>query len=224
MVIKLLTDVEVKIAEKEVLRYQGYPRAKTPEGEIVETLASEIEEGYRLIEPKAIYSEIKRLEVAHNQIILENNLVLNAEKAVKEWQDLQILGVALCTIGIELERKVSELFALGEYPAALMLDSVGSAAVESLVDHVNYHICHRARKTGMIVGPRLSPGYGKWGLQDQKVLFSLLPAENIGVRLNEQCMMIPRKSVSFCVGMGREIKVKKPCRYCGLEDCPYRTG
>jgi hypothetical protein len=105
-----------------------------------------------------------------------------------------------------------------------MLDSVGSVAVESVADKVNYLLCEHARARNMNTGPRLSPGYGKWRLREQKVIFSLLPGERIGIRLNEQCMMRPVKSLSFCLGIGRALPPREkinPCRYCGMKDCPY---
>ena len=119
------------------------------------------------------------------------------------------------------------LFSDGEFTAALMLDSVGSVAVECVADLVNYSICQTANRINMKVGVRFSPGYGRWNLRDQEVLFHLCDAERIGVSLNSQCMMIPRKSVSFCVGIGRELANAariNSCRRCNMKGCQYRKG
>jgi len=48
-----------------------------------------------------------------------------------------------------------------EYPTALMLDSAGSVAVEGVADYVKSFVCQRANSLDIMVGPRLSPGYGK---------------------------------------------------------------
>ena len=128
---KLLTDIDImiRIPEKEVLRLQGYKVLEGPKGQVAEVLAAGIEEGYRLIKPKAIYTEVKVIEAGGNLLRLDNGLILNIGDGVRAWKGLQCLGVALCTIDSVLENRVSELFREGEYPRALMLDCVGSVAV-----------------------------------------------------------------------------------------------
>ena len=76
----------------------------------------------------------------------------------------------------------------------------------------------------MKVAPGLSPGYREWPLTDQRLIFSIMPAETIGVRLNDHCMMIPKKSVSFCAGLGvsEALEQFNRCNHCGVSKCPYR--
>ena len=118
----------------------------------------------------------------------------------------------------------------GKYTEALTLDSAGSVAVDSVADQVNYFICHKALDSGMKTGPRLSPGYGRWPLTDQRLIFGLLPGERIEVYLNDRCMMVPQKSVSFCIGLGLQENLRginrkiNPCRYCGMPNCLYRRA
>jgi len=51
---------------------------------------------------------------------------------------------------------------------------------------------------GLWPSKRFSPGYKKWKLDEQRFIFDILPAQDIGVRLHQESwMMIPRKSVSF---------------------------
>lgn len=222
---ELLTVMKCEIKETEVLRFQGYRRGKFPEGEASEILRREIEEGYHLVEPKAIYAEAPIERIEDEEIILDGNLRLKVGKNIREWEGAEYLGMALCTVGSALEERVAQLFAQQDFAAALMLDSVGSVVAENAADQTNHLLCLRAKAKGLGTGPRLSPGYGKWRLLDQKVLFSILPAEKIGMKLNEQCMMTPRKSVSFCLGIGKSMKSRikaNPCRYCGMESCQYR--
>jgi len=107
----------------------------------------------------------------------------------------------------------------------MMLDSIGSEAVESVANEVNYIICQKAKTLGLRASPRSSPGYGKWDLTDQTVLFGTTHAYRIGVRLNEHYMMIPRKSVSFGIGIGSVMvnaEDATPCRRCSRGGCEYR--
>lgn len=225
--IKVLDRLEVNIDIEEVLRFLGYRGTKKPEAKVREILADEIKEAHALSRPKAIYCEVKVLGTEKDSIKLDGNLLLHVgDKAIRWWDGCQSLAIALCTIGGELEKKVSMLFDEGKYTQALVLDSAGSVAVDSVVDQVNHLICQRGLRSEKNVGPRLSPGYGKWLLTDQRLIFELLDGGSIGVHLNDQCMMIPQKSISFSVGLGVQEDSGKvsPCRYCGMPDCPYRVA
>jgi len=223
--VEFLYDLQVDIREKEVLRLLGYKRkGAEPMGQVKEILKDAVKEGHKLVQPKAVYTWVK-VEEVNGASLLEGGLRLGIGSGIRSWKGAEYLAIALCTIGSELENKVSGLFAQKDFALALMLDSIGSVASESVADHVNYLICQRANLLGVRVGHRLSPGYGKWELQDQRVLFSILPSEKIGVQLSEHCTMIPQKSISFCVGAGKGIDRERkinPCRHCSMESCQYR--
>ncbi len=216
---------KVVINKSEVLRYQGYKKNSSLRGDVLEILTSEIDEGYKLISPKAIYNQVEVIGISNGVIELDNHSRLSLGGSVEDFRNSNIIGIAVCTIGSALEERVAELFTFSEFAEALMLDSIGSVAVENIADLVNYSICQMAARLNMKVSTRFSPGYGGWDLKDQKVLFQLCDAEGIGVSLNESYMMIPRKSISFCVGIGREL-ISAPntnrCRYCNMKECQYR--
>ena len=57
-------------------------------------------------------------------------------------------------------------------------------------------------------------------------MFALLPGDKIGVTLTEKCMMRPRKSLSFAIGIGEGFTIEKNvsrCRHCGMINRPYRV-
>ena len=220
-----LDNIEVFIDPGEVMRYQGYQGdlGKLPPA-IAETLKTALEEGQRLARPRAIYDLLAVREVAEGSLVLDSGLVLTGESIGRAWRSALYLGVAICTIGPALEGKVSGLFGEGDYALSLMLDSVGTEAVENAASRVQDVICEKASSLDMQVGIRLSPGE-RWDLGQQRAIFSLLPAERIGVRLTSHCMMIPQKSISFCVGAGREIRTETKahnCQRCSLKSCRYR--
>lgn len=228
---EILTDLKIDIKEQEVLRHVGY-RGKevAPQGRIGEVLKEAISLGYQLAKPLALYAwfTIKRMD--ERGLVLEDGTRLNIGSRVKLWEGAKYMATALCTIGVELEQSTSELFSKGEPALACILDGVGSVAIDSMEAQVQQLICQKAHESGMIVGPKLYPGSREWPLEEQRVLFSLLPAKKIGIRLTKQCMMIPRKSVSFCSGSGHKQvwkgldseKVINPCQLCNMVNCLYR--
>lgn len=222
---KVFTGLNVNLKAEEVLRLQGYRKGRDIKGRVKELLKVALKEGASLITPRAIAKVVAVKKMEEGRLRLAGGYELKVGKAARSWEGAQQLAAVFCTIGPALEERVEELFRAQDFAQGLMLDSVGSAAVESLADEVNYFFCQEARRQGWGTGPRLSPGYGEWELTDQKVLFALLPGEEIGIKLNAQCMMLPRKSVSFCLGMGigfASLARVNPCLYCGLKYCSYR--
>ena len=119
------------------------------------------------------------------------------------------------------------LFDAREFPLAVMLDSVGSAAAESLAEYANDLLCQAALPQGLKVTNRVSPGYAGWDTAEQARLFRICPGDPIGVRLNEACFMTPAKSISWLVGIGPEARVDHyftQCRRCWMRDCAYRRA
>ena len=228
---EILTDLQIDIKEPEVLRRVGYKGKKVAsQGKIGEIMKEAMSLGYQLAKPLALHEWFTIKGMDEKSLALEDGSRLNIGSRVELWEGAEYITAALCTIGAELEESTSELFSKGELMLAYMLDGVGSVAIDSLVAQVQQLICQKARKSGMMVGPRLCPGSREWPLEEQRVLFSLLPAEKIGVRLTERCMMIPQKSVSFCSASGHEQvwkglaseKVTSPCQLCSMVNCLYR--
>jgi hypothetical protein len=60
------------------------------------------------------------------------------------------------------------------------------------------------------------------------VLFSYLETEPLPVRLNEQLMMIPEKSLLCVIGIAPGARLAPPevvpCRLCDLESCSLRRA
>lgn len=220
----VLDRTSLAIDAREVLRLQGYRREAAPGPGVRGLMAAAIEEGRRLIRPRAVFAEVDVREAAEGRVRLGNGLSLAPGIISRHWAGAEYLVVALCTIGISLEKRIADLFAEAEYAPALMLDSVGSVAVENVADAMNLEFCRKAASLGLNAGPRASPGYGSWDLREQRTLFSIVAGDEIGVSLNLQCLMTPRKSISLCVAVGRSVRGKASdrCRRCGMADCQYR--
>jgi hypothetical protein len=72
---------------------------------------------------------------------------------------------------------------------------------------------------------RAQPGQEGWSIWQQRVIFERLPTDEIGVRLTDSCLMIPRKSVSFVIGMGPQMRPDAvACDFCSKrEQCLWRV-
>ena len=228
---KIIKDIKLKIDEDEVLRYQGYSKnkIKIPREVILQIIREEITRSHNLFDPQGIYSpiKIKQISFSDGRVDLENGFVVNFNNLVislLKGTNCLVLGVV--TIGSTLENKVSELFSQGEYPRAIALDAVGTVAVEALSKYVRNLICQEVKDRNLHITRHFSPGYNDWDISQQKDIFKIIPADKIGVSLTESCMILPRKSLSWIIGIGKDIgmlsKEKDSCKICKAENCQYR--
>lgn len=223
--LRVLADVPLEIDPDEVLRFQGYAQGGAAPGpEVVALFEEALALGRRLIEPRAVVRWAPVARQAGDTLEL-SNIVLRIPQVARMWGPVEQVAAAICTIGDALERRVGELWASRELPLAAMLDSVGSAAVESLAEYVNDLLCQEGIPRGLRVTNRLSPGYGAWDVAEQRALFRLCPGEAVGVTLNDACFMTPTKSISLLAGAGARARVDhyfSQCARCWMRECAYR--
>ncbi len=117
------------------------------------------------------------------------------------FKDAKKVALCICTIGIGLEEATSKLIEKNEILEGLILDTLGSEAAEDVARQTDKYIANTAKKMGLWPSKRFSPGYSIWDIQEQAYLFKILRAEDIGVRLTDSFMMVPRKSVSFRINL-----------------------
>ncbi|TFB07855.1 hypothetical protein E3V08_06570 [Candidatus Atribacteria bacterium MT.SAG.1] len=228
---KIIRNIKLKIDEEEVLRYQGCHnnKLKKVNKTIMKITREEIERGYNLFKPKGIYSpiKIKQMSFSGGRVDLKNGFSLYFSNSIinlLKGTNYLVLGVA--TIGSSLENRVSKFFTQGEYPRAIALDAVGTVTVESLGRYIKNLICQEAKEQHFKNTRCFSPGYGDWDINQQKIIFQIIPADKIGVKLTESCMMVPKKSLSWAMGAGENIitpsKKDDSCQICQAINCQYR--
>jgi hypothetical protein len=220
--------VSFEIDPQEVLRLQGYRRpSDTPTREVLDILQDAIAEGRQVFQPRWLCREFRVASVDRRGCRLEGGAEVLIRDLPERWGPIATLGLCVCTIGNAIEDRIERLFARREFPLACMLDSLGSVAAEALAEALVRQVCAERLSRGLKVTPRLSPGYPRWPIEEQRKVFALLPGDEIGVRLNPYCIMTPRKSVSFAVGIGPEAKMgsrASPCQSCDMRGCAYRRA
>jgi cobalamin-dependent methionine synthase I len=223
----VLRELPVRIDRHEVLRYQGYKtRADVPTAEVRALLEEAVRLGEQLMSPRCVYRAVPVGAQADDLIEAEDER-LHIPHIRRLWGRLTAVAAGVCTVGDGIAQRVDALFEARELPLAVMLDSVGSAAVESLTEYVNDLLCQAALPASLKVTNRISPGYAGWNTAEQVALFRLCPGEPIGVALNDACFMTPVKTISFLVGVGPEARVDHyftQCRRCWMADCAYRRA
>jgi hypothetical protein len=144
-------------------------------------------------------------------------------------------GLALyaATVGEAVSERVHALFAEGELPLAFVLDAVASGGADRLATV----LCDRfgaslaARNPECEDGRVLaySPGYCGWHVSGQRALFARLRPADVGISLNEGCLMRPLKSVSGVLVAGpaaiHRFRPEFPfCEDCTTHQCRRRMA
>jgi cobalamin-dependent methionine synthase I len=187
--VEKIADIKVEFDEKRILRLIGYKkRPKEIREPIKSLIAEEKKKLGNLLHPAAIYTIIDYAETNKHPI----------------FKDAEKVAICICTIGPQLEQETKKLMKKNEMTRALILDALGSEAAEEVAIQSDRILVERAREMSLWPSKRFSPGYGKWDIKEQRFIFHILPAAEIGVRLTESCMMIPRKSVSFRINFYQE--------------------
>lgn len=223
----VLDEIPLRVDRDEVLRFQGYKKGvDVPDATVLALFDEALTLGDALIEPRIVY---RAAPVTRHgaDLIGAGGEQLHIPGIGRLWGELEQVGAGICTVGVAIEERVRRLWDERELPLAVMLDSVGSAAVESLAEYANDLLCQAAIPAGVKVTNRISPGYAGWDTAEQAALFGLCPGEPIGVTLNGFCVMTPAKSISFLVGIGPGARVDHyftQCRRCWMRDCVYRRA
>jgi len=105
------------------------------------------------------------------------------------------LALFAVTLGDQISERISALFDAGELAEGYILDQVASFAADELADIAARRFPTDNPRSDLAVLP-YSPGYCGWHVSGQEALFARLRPDEIGISLNDSCLMHPIKSVS----------------------------
>jgi hypothetical protein len=179
-----------------------------------------------LLEPAVAYEIYTLTEISQRQLSLEGNPEVHDRLLPSLLPQAKELAVAVCTIGPRLEKQVTDYFNHGEPLQGMLLDGIGSAAVDSLIEEACKFITSEALSRGYQTSSPISPGMPGLPITEQWQLLKLVPAGEIRVSLTSAGIMVPRKSVSMVMGIGPRMAKwtrAEVCARCHLKKtCPYR--
>ncbi|CCO06945.1 Vitamin B12 dependent methionine synthase,activation region [Desulforamulus hydrothermalis] len=134
-------------------------------------------------------------------------------------------SVVTVTVGETIEKEVTGLFSQGLAADAVLLDAVGTAAVEEAARRVVRLLAGRQRSKGLFPAPRLGPGYRGLPMDCLPLFLQMSGAEQIAVACNEYYQMQPAKSLCFMVGWcPRPTQKQVKCQSCQMTNCRMRQA
>ena len=129
----------------------------------------------------------------------------------------------LCTAGEGIGERSRKLINEKDFLKGYIFDIAGSEIVEAAADIIQERLRRRVADSGLSITNRFSPGYCGWNVAEQHCLFRFFPGNYCGIRLTESALMIPIKSVSGVIGIGKNVSCKPyTCGFCDDKHCIYR--
>ena len=105
----------------------------------------------------------------------------------------------------------------------MIADTIASLVPEAIMIKIHQTLDDEMQAKGDRLTNAYNPGYCDWPMADQPKLFALLPDSFCGITLNEHALMLPLKSVSGIIGIGKNVRfLKSTCALCDRVDCAYR--
>lgn len=210
-----------------VLQGQGMDaqRVRQRRPALVELAEQVLAEGLPLLWPRAALKTLAVKEIRHQQILLEEQIVLSGPAVMEHLIPAQQVTVMAFTIGPAIEERVFQLESEDKV-RAFAWDGLANAAVDALGGMVYHAIEERFLPAGRQLSLVLSPGMAGWSVEDgQPQVAQILDLSPIGVEFTPEWVMLPRKSSTALVGAGENMldKSKLPCDYCTMQGvCRYR--
>ncbi len=189
---------DIGLSRGEILRSQGVPDDAELSGNFERIIKDALKLFRELAMPNGI---IAGIEESNFEEVFRGEGENEKENPVEEiYRKSDSLALFAVTLGSVLSERVTNLFDTGQYADGYMLDSISSYAADELAGLAAAHFqseqvnAHSLTESVRILS--YSPGYCGWHISGQKKLFEYLHPEEIGITLNDSCLMRPIKTVS----------------------------
>lgn len=208
---KTLTYEQLGIVPADIYTQMGYHDAWPDEATRRETSAI-IDEVCDWLRPQFCYFVVREHPDFEMGRIIE-----------KQLNGAEAYAFFICTCGCDYEAYQQRLKAEGDMVRVFIADALGSVIAEKCADEMEKNLQESIEKLGWHHTNRFSPGYCGWHVSQQQLLFPLFKGETCGVALTESSLMVPIKSVSGIIGIGKEVRrLDYTCGLCQFEKCYKR--
>ena len=225
----VIRDIPLRLKTSEVLRRQGLGGGAKVRPEIklkIRELLASLKKS-RLLEPAVAYEYYTVSSMNDSQISLEGNKAISGPLLPATFPEAKELAVILITIGLRLEKQVTDYSKNSAALQGMILDGIGSTAVDMMALEVLRRLASEVSSRGYEISSPVNPGMPGFPLTEQWNLLRLVNADEIEVRLTASGVLVPRKSTSMVMGIGPQMTrwtQAEVCARCSLrKTCHYKV-
>jgi len=195
----------------DVFGQMGYHGVEPDESTRRETLLV-MEDVRPWLRPRFCYQVVRELPSFDMGKIIMNQL-----------RGAEAYALFICTSGTEYEAYQQRLKDVDDMVRVFIADALGSVIAERCADVMEVSLEESIAKLEWHHTNRFSPGYCGWHVSQQQQLFPLFGGDTCGVRLTDSSLMVPIKTVSGIIGLGRKVrKLDYTCGLCDFTQCYKR--
>ena len=208
---KTLTYEELQIALADVYEQMGYHDAEPDEVTQRETQAI-VDDVHSWLQAQWCFFVVRELPDFNLGHIIQRQL-----------RGAEAYALFICTAGTAFEQYQQQLKDWGDMVRIFIADALGSVIAEKCADRMEALLQASIDKLGWHHTNRFSPGYCGWHVSQQQRLFPLFGGHTCGVTLTDSSLMVPIKSVSGIIGLGKEVRrLDYTCGLCDFKQCYKR--
>lgn len=206
---KILTYKDLSINVSEIYEAMGYVDV-LPDKRVTTETENIITEVSQWLRPQFAYIVVSQLPAFHLGTIIEKQLC-----------GADAYAIFVATAGREFEDFQQRLSQQGDMLKVFIVNTLGSLIAEKCADEMERYLQTSIDKLEWKHTNRFSPGYCGWSLTEQHELFSLFPSPTpCGISLTDSSLMVPIKSVSGIIGVGKSVsKQEYSCGRCDFDKC-----
>lgn len=136
------------------------------------------------------------------------------------------LVFGVCTLGEKLQQQMRISFDEKKQLQAVLLDEIGTLLLYKLCEHFEELMCQQAKTMQLQASGAFNPGDEGFDISLQGRVLDLAGGRDIGVTLQGSGILVPHKSLTAVIGLGRRMPVNTRAERCARchsrERCPHR--
>ena len=179
-------------------------------------------------DPKLIYDVFKITTIQSGKIVFAEDKRIGNPHLLAFLEESTSILLGICTIGNKFDKQKENYHSQQDQIKQVYLHNIGSYLVTYIQESFYIQKKNEFRNKNLYISPPFSPGGKYWNLEDQKVIFSVLHPEHIGMELKESLLMVPLKSLSFLFGISSKPfsqHSNDQCERCTLNSrCRFRIN
>lgn len=214
----LLSQIPVSISVGQVLRSLGKrDESLDMHGSLDETFKQTLSMGRLLLCPSATWGNFSNSTEGHF------NSESRTVARLSQFTGFDNISVIAVTVGDNITKKVEQLFDLGKPTEAVILDAVGTVAVEEAAGWITNMLGTMQRKKGLFPKTYV-PGCSDLKISILPELIPLVNGEKIKISCDQYYQLNPVKSKVFILGWvtEKELCYLNKCKGCQKADCLHR--
>ncbi len=226
----MVTNFEKSFDSQKVLRLLGARPGKTVAGSAMRRIDNLTRDMHSLLDPHLYYRRFALASADAGGIKLANGTRFRSSRLAEALGNAEEICCFVATVGPAIDKEVQRRMKQRRYADAYVLDAIGSLSAENVVEQFFQRTAEKAAKKKRGITLRFSPGYCDWPLDQQRPFFALFADQSpLDVKLNQSCLMSPRKSVSGLFGIlpsgtSGVQPAYNPCTVCRRRYCIARRS